>query len=97
MTPAARLQATIDLITATRATDRPADGVVSGWLRQRRFIGSKDRAEITGRLYALMRHEARLGWWIRASGAEDTPRARVIAGIMLLDQEPVETVETLFA
>src|SRR5690606_17326064 len=92
MTPAARLQATIDLIGAIRASQRPADGVVSGWLRHRRFIGSKDRADITGRLYAWLRHEARLGWWIARCGAEDTPRMRAVAAIMLLDQQPVESV-----
>lgn len=96
MTPSARLQATIDLLDAIQSTGRPADGVVSTWLRQRRYIGSKDRAEITGRVYQLLRHYARLGWWIERAQAMDTPRARAIASVMLLDDQPVETIETLF-
>lgn len=46
MTPAARLQAVIDLLTEIDETPRPADAVMSAYFRNRRYIGSKDRTAI---------------------------------------------------
>ncbi|MDH3474862.1 MAG: rRNA cytosine-C5-methylase, partial [Rhodospirillales bacterium] len=43
MTPGARVAAAIELLAKIEALDRPADGVVRGYLRARRYIGSKDR------------------------------------------------------
>ena len=55
MTPAARLQAMIELLQAVEDDDRPADLVVRRYLRGRRYIGSKDRRAITDGLYAVLR------------------------------------------
>jgi 16S rRNA (cytosine967-C5)-methyltransferase len=50
MTPAARVQAAIDLldavIAAARARGASADRVAADWFRTRRFIGSKDRRAV---------------------------------------------------
>jgi 16S rRNA (cytosine967-C5)-methyltransferase len=50
MTPAARVQAAIDLldaiVSAARAQGASADRIAADWLRARRFIGSKDRRAI---------------------------------------------------
>ena len=52
MTPAARLQAVIDLLTEIEATPRPADAVMSAYFRARRYIGSKDRNAVAETAYA---------------------------------------------
>ncbi|TIO99550.1 MAG: rRNA cytosine-C5-methylase, partial [Mesorhizobium sp.] len=54
MTPAARLQATIELMHEVDSVPRPADAVVSAWFRARRYIGDTDRGQILELLYALL-------------------------------------------
>ena len=82
MTPAARIQAAIELLTEVEATPRPADTLASLYFRNRRFIGSKDRAAINTRFYRIMREYFRLGWWVRQSGLPPTPRHLVIAALV---------------
>jgi 16S rRNA (cytosine967-C5)-methyltransferase len=59
MTPAARVQAAIELldlvITATRSNGASADRIVSEWFRQRRYAGSGDRRAIRELVYAAIR------------------------------------------
>ncbi len=85
MTPAARLQGVIDLLTEIDATPRPADAVVSAFFRARRYIGSKDRVAVAEMVYAILRRHARLSWWLEREGVEPTPRARVIANAILAE------------
>ena len=62
MTPAARLQASIELLSEIETDGRPADLVARRYLRARRYIGSKDRRAITDRLYAVLRAQFALDW-----------------------------------
>jgi len=55
----ARLQATIDLLDEIAATKYPADRIMSGYFRQRRYIGSKDKAAISESLYTILRNRMR--------------------------------------
>ena len=68
MTPAARLAASIEALTEILSERRPADGVLSAYFRTRRYVGSKDRADIAGRVYAVLRHRARLGRLLARAG-----------------------------
>lgn len=92
MTPAARLQAVIDLLTEIDATPRPADAVMSAYFRARRYIGSKDRSAVAETTYAILRRHARLTWWLEKEGHPSTPRARVIANAVLGDQRPAGAI-----
>ena len=83
MTPSARLQATIELLERISSSRIPMDGTMGDYLRHRRSIGSTDRAEIAERTYQIMRAHARLGWWLAKAGAQDTPRTRALAWVML--------------
>jgi 16S rRNA (cytosine967-C5)-methyltransferase len=78
MTPAARLQATLDLLEAIVTMPRPTDALVSAYFRGRRYIGSKDRAAVSTRLYAVLRHQARLNWWLEKHGASPEARSRLL-------------------
>jgi 16S rRNA (cytosine967-C5)-methyltransferase len=97
MTPAARIQAAIELLARIEALDRPADGVVRGYLRSRRYIGSKDRRAISDLLYGVLRARARLDWWIgRVVPAAPAPRGRTLAYLVLEGGTTVEGLAALF-
>lgn len=85
MRQAARIQSGIELLERMAKAPIPMDNVIRDFMAQRRYIGSKDRTDIVERLYAMMRHHARLGWHIAQVGAADTPRSRTLAFLMLHD------------
>lgn len=59
MTPAARVQASIEVldlvIAAARSAGAPADRIVTDWFRTRRFAGSKDRRAVRELVYQAIR------------------------------------------
>ena len=59
MTPAARVQAAIELldaiIDAAKAKGAPADRLISEYFRQRRYAGSKDRRAVRELVYSAIR------------------------------------------
>jgi 16S rRNA (cytosine967-C5)-methyltransferase len=78
MTPAARLQAAIEIVDGLGQTAQLADGYLRDWFRARRFAGVKDRAAITERVYTTLRHRASLAWRMNAENA----RALVLASLL---------------
>lgn len=97
MTPSARIQASIELLDGVFETPRPADGVVSAFFRSRRYIGGGDRAAIAERVYAVLRHHARLGWWLEGLGMPGDARARVIAWLALGEGQDAAAIARLFS
>lgn len=97
MTPAARLQAVIDLLTEIDETPRPADAIISAFFRARRFIGSKDRTAIAETTYAVLRHHARLRWWLARTDSAVTPRLRLIAYLSLVEGKTTEDIAEGFS
>ena len=97
MTPGARLQAAIELLDDI-ARGGAADAASSTYFRARRYIGAKDRAAITERLYALLRARARLDWWLARleAGPEPSGRLRVLAALMLIEAMSPPRVVELF-
>ncbi|MGH1399485.1 MAG: RsmB/NOP family class I SAM-dependent RNA methyltransferase, partial [Alphaproteobacteria bacterium] len=86
MKPAARIQATIDVLTRIEENTRvPMDSAIGDYMRQRRYIGSKDRANIAERCYHMARAYARLGWWLTKFEAADTPRNRILFWLLLAE------------
>ncbi len=96
MIPAARIQAVIELLEKIAASRIPMDSTVGDYMRFRKYIGSKDRADIVERVYALARARARLGWWLGQAGAADTARNRVIAGLTVIDGRDLAEIDSLF-
>lgn len=85
MTPAARIQATLELLISMETVARPADALVSGYFRSRRYMGSKDRGAVSKYVYGVLRHHARLSWWVEKMEADNSPRSRLIAFLVLAD------------
>ena len=92
MTPAARLQAAIEILDALESTPAPADRFIRDWFRRRRYAGSKDRASIAERVFDVLRHRAFLSWRM---GSENS-RALVI-GTLLRDGANPESIRALFS
>ncbi|HWA92382.1 MAG TPA: RsmB/NOP family class I SAM-dependent RNA methyltransferase [Rhizomicrobium sp.] len=75
MTPAARLQAVIDILGELDRTAKPADRLLRDWGRAHRFAGSKDRAAIAEQTFSILRRRSSLAWRMQ----DDSPRALAIA------------------
>ncbi len=108
MTPGARVQAAIEVLDAIAAGGvgrgrSPADAVLNGYVRARRYIGSKDRAAIASLVYSVLRHRAQLDWWLAfaRSGASRgrfaiDSRRRVIAALAIVEGWPAPEFEESF-
>lgn len=64
MTPAARLQAAIEIldevIASARQDGAPADTIVTRYFKQRRYAGSKDRRAVRELVFSAIRHSAEM-------------------------------------
>jgi len=91
MTPAARLQAAIEVLEALENTNQAADRFMRDWFRARRYAGSKDRAAVGERVYTVLRRRASFAWRMQS----EAPRALVIASLIRDGAEDME-IEALF-
>ena len=92
MTPEARLQAAIEILTDALQTQQPVDRYLKYWFSGRRFAGSKDRAAISERVYGALRRHAKFAWRMKS----EAPRSVLIAS--LLDEGlSAKEIKELFA
>ncbi|MGC2412462.1 MAG: rRNA cytosine-C5-methylase, partial [Stellaceae bacterium] len=99
MTPGARIAAAVDILSAIDEGGRPADDIAADYFRRRRYIGAKDRAQVSTHVYRVLRHRAAIDWWIaRASHGEiaEAARSRMIAALLLLDGGTPEGIAANF-
>jgi 16S rRNA (cytosine967-C5)-methyltransferase len=96
MTPAARIQAVIDILQEIISQPRPADTLTSAYFRNRRYICSKDRQAINTRLYRIMREYFRLSWWIGRAGCPVDARSLAIAAVVLDKEHSARSLESAF-
>ena len=92
MTPGAILAAALEVAEGIEARPAPLDAALARYQRNRRYIGSKDRAALGERLFGMARRRARLEWRLRDAGAEPTPRRRLLADLRLTDGLTVEHI-----
>lgn len=95
MNPAGRIAAAIELLTAIETGGMPADRVTDGYFRARRFAGSKDRAEITERVYGILRRRGEYAW--RLGQERPAPRALALAALVRQDKLDEAQIDALFA
>lgn len=93
MTPGARLQAAIDVLSEMSESSHSGDGVVRTYFRSRRYIGSKDRRDIAGRLWRTIRHRARLSW--RLGLDQPVPRQLVFTDCIANEGQSLEALASL--
>src|SRR5207249_12195193 len=88
VTPGARIAAAIDILSAIEGGERPADDIAADYFRRRRYIGAKDRVQVSTHVYAVLRHRAALDWWIARASHDEiaaAARSRAIAALLLVD------------
>jgi 16S rRNA (cytosine967-C5)-methyltransferase len=98
MTPAARIQAAIEIMehvqSIWRADKRaPVDGLLADYFRARRYIGSKDRGAVSELVYYVLRFGGTLQWHIETCDRSVTPRRVVM--VALLFHEPAMSVDEI--
>jgi 16S rRNA (cytosine967-C5)-methyltransferase len=86
MTPAGRVQASIELLAAVEAeARRPADAIANDFFRSRRYIGSGDRRAVSELAWGAIRQRMRLGWHLAALGQLPSARLLMIAHLLLAE------------
>ncbi|MGL5733357.1 MAG: RsmB/NOP family class I SAM-dependent RNA methyltransferase [Beijerinckiaceae bacterium] len=80
MTPAARVQAAIEVMADLIGRRRPAADALKDWGLAHRFAGSKDRAAIATLVYDALRRKASSAFIM----GNDTPRAIVLASLAMM-------------
>lgn len=91
MTPAARTAALIDILGELARAAAPADAVLQGWFRARRYAGSGDRRAIREAVYDVLRARELLHWALAAAGADpDDPRNLALAHTVCLARSAPE-------
>lgn len=88
MTPGAHIAASIELLETTedawqQGKKLPADAAIGSYFKNRRYIGSKDRAAIARMVYSVLRKGSSLQWWAEQHHLPITPRALVITALMV--------------
>jgi len=98
MTPDARLSAAIEILDAIEAANTAADSIIRAYFRPRRYAGSKDRRNVGNQVFDVIRHRARLDWWIAGAAGDMQPssRLRILTAIIILDGQTAEAVGNLF-
>ena len=92
MTPAARVACAIEILESVISTQRPADRVVSDGMRQRRYMGSKDRHAVGDQIYRVLRHRSRYDWWLKTARLPMQPRGWVVADVAAYEPDMLRGV-----
>lgn len=83
MQAAAQIQAVIELLDQIQEHAFPADRTMASYFRQRRYIGSKDKARISGVFYTILRNKLSLSWLLTQRGLLAKNRELVAAYLQL--------------
>lgn len=99
MTPGARVQAGIEILSAIDAEDQAPDQIIDGYFRKRRYAGSGDRRDISARVYEILRRRAKLDWWMARTGIEieASPRSRIISYLILEERLSPDDLAVMFS
>lgn len=96
MTPAARIQSVLEILERIEKSPIPMDLTIGDYMRNRRFIGSKDRSAIVEKTYDVIRHHARIGWALEQAGVPDAPSARLRLLALMVMAEGLEKTAPLW-
>jgi 16S rRNA (cytosine967-C5)-methyltransferase len=87
VTPAARLQAAIEVLDRIASSRQPADQVLKAWGAASRYAGSGDRRAVADRVYQCLRER----------GGEGSGRKAVLASLALDDKLARDDIAALFS
>ena len=89
MTPAARLQAAIEVLDRIASSRQPADQALKAWGAANRYAGSKDRKAVADRVYLCLRERG-------GHMADGGGRRAVLAALSLDDHLDASAIGALF-
>jgi len=84
MTPSARIAAAIEILNLYASHHLPLDRACDRYFRARRYIGAGDRRFISHVIYAVMREQMKLDWWLTSHGHADwagNARLRILTAL----------------
>ena len=84
MTPAAQIQASIELLEEIFDKRRPADRLIAQYFRARRYIGSKDKRSISKTIYQVLRQRACFEYLLQIQNLPTS--ARFLVAVSLLKE-----------
>ena len=94
MTPAARIQAAIDILDRWRSGTDALDRVLATWGRENRFAGSGDRRAIADLVYDATRRLRSAAW---VAGADEPATGRdILLGSLILNGLDHDAISALF-
>lgn len=100
MKPAARIEASIEVIDSVLAEDSiPADSLLTTYFRNRRYIGSQDRKAIAELFYQILRHKIILAaiWQNVTLKKITTGRDLMLTGLIYLQKHTIAAVAEYFS
>ena len=102
MKAGAQLAAAIDVLTeinlAWEGGERtPVDGVMAYYFKSHRYIGSKDRKEISAWVYFVLRYGATLEWWLEQAQMQSSPRLLVLLALVFRGQADLALADEYFS
>jgi 16S rRNA (cytosine967-C5)-methyltransferase len=92
MTPGARLEAAIGLLSTIGEGRGAADDIVADYFRRHRFAGVKDRAAISGHIYGVLRQRGAIDYWLDRCGCVPDARHRLLAELVLFEEWSLDQI-----
>lgn len=83
MHDSARLQAAMEILDDIHFRDLPADRVMAGYFKSRRFVGSKDKKAIADTVYGLIRRRGELAWYLEQQKTRPSTRNLLLAWLRI--------------
>lgn len=103
MKQSARISATIEILTelnqALASAEQgftPADVLMKRYFRDRRYMGSKDRREVSRLVYGVIRHGGALEWRLEQANLPGKPRNMLLLMLATLEGLSRAEIEVLF-
>jgi 16S rRNA (cytosine967-C5)-methyltransferase len=100
MKPAARIEASIEVIDSVLAEDSiPADSLLTTYFRNRRYIGSQDRKAIAELFYQILRHKIILAaiWQNVTLKKITTGRDLMLTGLIYIQKHTTAAIAEYFS
>ncbi|RBP48580.1 RsmB/NOP family class I SAM-dependent RNA methyltransferase [Arenicella xantha] len=90
MRPAARVQATIELLDERAESGYPADRIMAAYFKQRRYIGAKDKAAISEYFYSVLRQQSSLTFLLQSASLPTDNRWLMVALLLCAGENVAE-------
>jgi len=96
-----RIAAAIEVLETIHAqwaenSRAPADAILSDYFKQRRYMGSKDRAFVAEMIYFILRYGGALEWWLEQMRTNNSPRQIVVLALVLQYGYDVDDLKAIF-